>query len=520
MKHSLKRALSAIIVACIALAGCARSSAPIQLSATLTPESSPQVSVPAQAKGATAVAQSQTPAAVATADVAAPDDAGARGQPDPLRQAVANGSVTAMYTVQRGDTLGSIAAATGSTVADLQRLNEMGRSVDLRVGQTVKIPLSLKDHAPAKKLIPDSELVNGPTAVQFDVEKFMAGRQGYLNRYTEKFDGQVLSGPQIVARVAQQLSVHPRLLLALLEYKGGWVDNPSPAGDRLKNPAAPRSANRQNLSRQLYWAGARLNEGYYGWRLATRLWVKTDDGARAYMGSGINAGTAGLQNYLAAISTRQTWLGTMGDGGFIQTYTRLFGDPWKFDIGQLVPDGLQQPEMALPWGKGETWLITGGPHAAWGIGSPWSALDFTPLGYTGCSSLFPFVTALAPGVVTRSVNGEVAQAVDPSGDERIGWSVFYMHIGTPDRAKVGEKLQTGSQIGHPSCEGGDATGSHLHLARKYNGEWIPASGSIPFNLSGWVANETRDEYDGTITNGDQTRTPCQCKDVNTNGITW
>ena len=69
---------------------------------------------------------------------ARPDSTSAN--PDELRSAVVGGAVTATYTVQRGDTLGSIAAATGASVAELQRMNGMGRSTALQVGQSLNIP--------------------------------------------------------------------------------------------------------------------------------------------------------------------------------------------------------------------------------------------------------------------------------------------------------------------------------------------------------------------------------------------
>jgi hypothetical protein len=49
----------------------------------------------------------------------------------------------------------------------------------------------------------------------------------------------------------------------------------------------------------------------------------------------------------------------------------------------------------------------------------------------------------------------------------------------------GTLVEQGDALGHPSCEGGRSTGKHVHLARKYNGEWIAADGPIPFVLSGW-----------------------------------
>ncbi|MCL5274492.1 MAG: LysM peptidoglycan-binding domain-containing protein [Chloroflexi bacterium] len=443
--------------------------------------------------------------------------------PDPVRHVPDHGTITSTYTVQQGDTLSAIAAATGATLDELQQMNGMSNVDMLKVGQVIHVQLPIQGQAPALKLIPDSELVNSPTAAFFNVEQFMAGHpKGYLNTYTEVVDGVEMTGTHILERVAEQYSVHPRLLLALLEYVGGWVDNPAPAGDQLKYPMGYNLTNLTSLNAQLNWAAARLNEGYYGMRLGARLWVRFHDGGRAYMGDGINAGTAGLQNYLAAINTRPVWLDVLGDGprSFLATYKRLFGDPWQYDLGQLAPGYLKQPELTFPWPKGQTWLFTGGPHATWAAGSPWGAMDFTAWQVYGCDTLYDWVTAMTPGVIARSVNGEVVEALDPSGDERVGWSILYMHLGAPDRVPVGARVKAGDHLGHPSCEGGVTTGSHVHLARKYNGEWLNAAGAVPFVMSGWTPHEGSVEYDGSLTNGAQTRTPCECKELGTNGLSW
>ena len=62
----------------------------------------------------------------------------------------------------------------------------------------------------------------------------------------------------------------------------------------------------------------------------------------------------------------------------------------------------------------------------------------------------------------------------------------------------GAQLRAGDRIGHPSCEGGLASGTHVHLARKYNGEWIPADQSLPFVLDGWISRGTGNDYDGYL----------------------
>ena len=57
-------------------------------------------------------------------------------------------------------------------------------------------------------------------------------------------------------------------------------------------------------------------------------------------------------------------------------------------------------------------------------------------------------------------------------------------------------------MGYPSCEGGRSTGTHVHLARKYNGQWIPAASPVlPFNLSGWIPVDGEKAYEGLLVRG-------------------
>ncbi|MBI2333053.1 MAG: hypothetical protein HYU84_13005, partial [Chloroflexi bacterium] len=71
------------------------------------------------------------------------------------------------------------------------------------------------------------------------------------------------------------------------------------------------------------------------------------------------------------------------------------------------------------------------------------------------------------------------------------------------RVTPGEYLFRNERVGHPSCEGGVSNAAHLHVARKYNGEWIAADGALPYNLDGWVSNGTGFEYDGFLTRDSQ-----------------
>jgi LasA protease len=187
-------------------------------------------------------------------------------------------------------------------------------------------------------------------------------------------------------------------------------------------------------------------------------------------------------------------------------YMDLFGDPWvrAQKVEPLFPPGLVQPPLSLPFTPGETWDLTGGPHYAYGTKGALAALDFAPgADQKGCYQSESWVLAAASGRVVRSGNGIVVLDLDNDGYEQTGWDLFYLHIATQDRVPVGTWLNADDRVGHPSCEGGPSTGTHIHFARKFNGEWILADGPIPFNLSGWIAHAGDLPREGTMTKGDQ-----------------
>jgi murein DD-endopeptidase MepM/ murein hydrolase activator NlpD len=108
------------------------------------------------------------------------------------------------------------------------------------------------------------------------------------------------------------------------------------------------------------------------------------------------------------------------------------------------------------------------------------------------------VTAAAAGRVLRSESGAVVIDLDGDGRETTGWVIFYFHLADENRIAAGTLVEQGDKIGHPSCVGGRSTGTHVHIARKYNGEWLPAAGAVPFDLEGWVARAGPGEYLGSL----------------------
>ncbi len=61
-----------------------------------------------------------------------------------------------------------------------------------------------------------------------------------------------------------------------------------------------------------------------------------------------------------------------------------------------------------------------------------------------------------------------------------------------------------------SCEAVLSISSPLHLARRYNGEWMAAGGPVPMNLDGWEVQQNLVPYEGTLVKGNSIREACEC----------
>jgi LasA protease len=502
-----------VLVALMALllVGCQLEEPPAAGGADSIPEATSWLPLPTRAPGETKLparqmeeAEEET-TATEPATLRAPTLMGSP-TPDPTRSLTAPKAMK-NHIVQYGETLGIIAQRYGTSIETLIEINTLTNPDNLQAGQTLLLPSGDLPVGPAEKLIPDSELVYGPACSHFHVPTFVSQRGGYLATYRALVDERELTGAEIVQTVAQQFSVNPRLLLALLEFRAGWVTQASPRAEALDYPMGKVEAGWDGLYIQLSWTANQLNRGYYGWQAGWLRTVEFDDGMVIELAPEINAGTAAVQSFLALGNSAPVWEHQIGwDGGVMSVYRAFFGNPFTYAIEPLIPPDLTQPEMVLPWAEGELWYFTGAPHGGWGSGSGWAGLDFKPGDErTGCYYSDAWVLAAAPGRVVRSEYGEVVVDMDDDGFEGTGWSVLYMHIASYERVAVGTWLETGDRIGHPSCEGGVSNGTHLHIARRYNGRWIEADGPVPFVMSGWVPASYGREYDGTLTKGDQVR---------------
>lgn len=490
------------------LGGCARK----EERTPAPPASGEGGSVAVATDGAVVATQAADPGEETALSKAGIANAGAMPEPSPPPQ---------VYSVQAGDTVYGIASRFGLDPDELIKANQIENPSLLQVGQQLRIPSTSIETSPDIRLLPDSEFVNGPAYVGFDIATFCARQGGYLCSFQENVDGRILSGPEIVNLVGHHYSLGPRLLLAVLERESGWVTNPNPSAQALNAPLGNRGSSWGSFHVHLAAAADKLNKGYYDWRgrgMPLKIW---GDGSVTRYATTLNAATVGLQYFYSVNTSKGDWEVLVGDGpgSFIETYRKLFGDPAQYAIEPLIPADTINPTLALPWSQGEMWYYTGGPHGGWNDGSAWAAIDLVPdEGYLGCSVATAWATAAAPGLVIYSQDGEVMVDLDGDGHEETGWVLFYLHVSNQDRVPVDTRVKQGDRIGHPSCEGGFSESTHLHFARKYNGEWIAADGPLPFVLSGWQFHSSGEVYDGSASRGGEEREACECRNQELNGI--
>ncbi|MBZ0283290.1 MAG: LysM peptidoglycan-binding domain-containing protein [Anaerolineae bacterium] len=455
---------------------------------------------------------------------------GATSQPDVL-------SIPEQYEVQPGDTLSAIAALHGVSIETLLSVNNLADPNILSVGQIINLPMAPSEQTNSFKIIPDSRLVRGPGSREFDIATFINQQPGFIRTATDIVDEVQVGAVEVVSRVSLEFSVDARLLLALLEYRSKWLSQNEIDETRQLYPiqgvSSPDGFDRSGLYKQLSWTANQLNRGYYGWKHQGLKTLEFDDGTRLSFASDLNAATVGLQYFLALNNNYLTWLQQVAMEGFYQIYTSYFGDPFLGAIEPLLPNPLTQPALTLPFSSGETWFFTGGAHGGWGSGSAWSAVDFAPPddrpdGSPSCYISEFWATAVASGVITRSENGTVILDLDGDGDESTGWSVLYLHLASEGRIATGRIVQVGDQIGKPSCEGGFSNGTHIHIARRYNGEWIPVTcdgcspnNLPPFLMSGWTMyGLINQEYQGYMIKGNERRNAEQGRLAPDNRVSW
>jgi len=209
-----------------------------------------------------------------------------------------------------------------------------------------------------------------------------------------------------------------------------------------------------------------------------------------------------------------------GDGG---TDAATLGDgqaPAASAAAAAPPPAPLMTELHLPWSAGETWFLTSGPHSG-----RRAALDFAPPNLnprTGrpyddaCSRKRGdgyWVRAAADGHFSAVLRAS-CPCVQIQHDDGTTTNYFHLRRSSVKKLgyKVGDAVQAGQALGHPSCEVGPKvcgtthapSGVHVHFHRTnaVTGARLPADGMV---ISGWKVKAIGRERDGMMTKGDEVR---------------
>ena len=414
-----------------------------------------------------------------------------------------------LYYAQSGDTLGAVAARFEAHPDEITSSNPLPETGLIDPGTLLVIPERLTGYGPNTQIMPDSEIVYSVSAADFDIYAYVAEAGGELSKFREYLSSAGwTTGAQAIERIAMENAINPRLLLAVLDYEGRWVSGSPVDFLHEQYPMGFEQEFEKGVFRQMVIAVNQLYAGYYGWRSGAVTELTFPDGETLRIAPDLNAGTVAIQYLFSRLHNREEWQSILDPNvGFPAFYAERFGDPWlrAQNAGPIFPPGLTQPPMVLPFEPRREWAFTGGPHGAWEHDGPLAAIDFAPAtDKSGCTESEKWLVASAPGLVVRSGGGVVVLDLDGDGYEETGWNLMYLHVATKDRVKLGTWVDTDDRLGHASCEGGVSTGTHLHFARKYNGEWVLADGPLPFALSGYVIHNGEEPYLGTMTRDEVT----------------
>ncbi len=431
---------------------------------------------------------------------------------------ILNDAAPFLYYAQSGDMLSAVAARFNVSESEIISDADLTRTTLIDPGTLLVIPNRINEATtPNIQLLPDAEFVFSSTGLDFDTEAFVKEQGGYLSSFRDYLGSTGwIEGYDAIDRLAIENSVNPRLLLALLEYEARWVRGQPIDLLHTDFPMGFNDYHYKGMSVQMTWAINTMSIAYYGWRAGTLTHLEFPEGTKLRLDPRLNAGTVAIQYLFSKLHSQSQWSQIINpSSGFPALYNEMFGDPWaRADlVGNIFPPGLIQPPLTLPFEPGVKWSFTGGPHNGWGQINPniygqshsiFSAIDFAPAAAkSGCVPTDTWVVAAAPGLVVRSGNGVVMVDLDGDGYEQTGWNVLYLHLATKDRVPAGTYLETNDRIGHASCEGGVSTGTHLHFARKFNGEWVTADGPIPFVMDGWRVIADGEPYKGRLVKEDR-----------------
>ena len=297
-----------------------------------------------------------------------------------------------LYYAQSGDTLAGLAVRFGVERAEITSPKILPEGSLIDPGTLLIIPNRITEETTSNvQVMPDSEVVFSATASDFNIPQFIANAGGHLSIYREYLGSTGwTTGAQAFTRLTYENSANPRLVLALLEYESHWVYSASSSANE-EYPLGFVSLKYKGLFLQMVWAVNQLYAGYYGWRTGALTELTFPNGETLRLHPELNAGTVAVLYFFSRLHNRSEWeqiVNPESVNSFTGLYNQMFGDPWARSqlVEPLLPMGISQPKLLLPFEPNREWHLISGPHGAWEKDGPLAAIDLAPsTDHGGCS---------------------------------------------------------------------------------------------------------------------------------------
>ncbi len=272
-------------------------------------------------------------------------------------------------------------------------------------------------------------------------------------------------------------SINPKVILALLELRGRLLSSPQPTADQVGWAMGYQgeNGNRRGLQAQVRWA---VHQILYAKRDYPQYAPLTyADNSSLPAPAGMSLSEYVIARVLAPTTSPDRLPALLR--GFLETYTRLFGDPRTPPVDWPAPAA-----PFLTWPIGHPAPVTsffdhGGPfltrNASAGVTTYWGRTEtdiaFAYNGHDGWD-----YAAAPPDLALAAADGEVVFAGNADDncntrsaivDHGNGYRTLYWHLDRVD-VRIGDHVTRGQPVGMIGSSG-CANGPHLHFGVQYLG---------------------------------------------------
>ncbi|MCZ6528915.1 MAG: dockerin type I domain-containing protein [Chloroflexi bacterium] len=351
-------------------------------------------------------------------------------------------------------------------------------------------------------LVSDGQFVWGPNVGDFNIEAFLADRRSPLVEYAADIE-----------LWASYSSVNPKVLIAILELRQGWVSGIS--------YSIPEEEIRTTIEDTAMSLASTFYEHLHTWGALRPAFtpvpafgpsVLLHDGSAASLDPSQSSGTVALMAAMAADIAPEGYESKFA--GMTRDFRAIFGamfpesDPLDTS-NEIVPQNTPPDNLfQLPFPLGAEWVASG-PHS-WNGGSwppPFSSIDFFTGGGSCAAPPNQYAVAAGYGTVNRPSGYRCWLEIDHGG----GWVTSYYHL---QNLYSGAPLNRGGKVGTIACEtcaGGFSTGPHVHFTLKYNGAYTSLEG---VKFSGWTVHVGSVPYNSGSFEREGTALPAYSRIVN------